>query len=362
MHSPAYGKNKKVAVAMSGGVDSSLAAAQLQEAGYKVIGLWMQTVGEGPPETDPSFRNACTVARRMGIPLFSLDLQARFQTEIIAYFLKEYLAGRTPNPCALCNPRFKFGSLLEKALAMGATLFATGHYARVAWDAAQGRFMLLRGVDRRKDQSYFLWGLSQGQLACCIFPNGGLTKAEVRRMAHERMLPLPKRGESQEICFIPGGDYRSFLISRIADHCDAEGTIVDKAGRILGRHRGIFGYTIGQRRGIGVPASRPSYVLSIDLANNQVMVGAKEDLLARGMVAEGMHWVSIPPPQGEFRALGQIRYRHHAASCCVIPREAGEVTVTFDEPQEAITPGQALVLYQDDCVLGGGWIGGVRNE
>ncbi|MCJ7663637.1 MAG: tRNA 2-thiouridine(34) synthase MnmA [Desulfobacterales bacterium] len=323
------------------------------------MGLWMQIVGDGPPEADPAFCDASTVARALGIPLSPVDFRAPFQAEIIAYFLQGYLAGQTPNPCALCNPRIKFGLLMERALALGAKLFATGHYARVEQEPEQGRFVLLRGIDTKKDQSYFLWGLSQGQLACCCFPNGESTKAEVRRMARSRGLPISERGESQDICFIPSGDCRSFLERVLKDGRVAEGAIVDKSGRILGRHGGVFGFTIGQRQGIGVPAKRPYYVLRIDPAANQVVVGPKEELLARGLTAHGMHWVSIPPPRKGLRAIGQIRYRHAGAPCEVTPCSEAEVVVCFDEPQEAITPGQALVLYQDDRVLGGGWIGAV---
>lgn len=354
--------DKKVAVAMSGGVDSTVAAALLMEAGYEVIGLWMQVLGEGPPEADQSFCAAREAARDLGIPLVPIDLRSPFEAEIIGYFLREYLLGRTPNPCALCNPRFKFGALLEKALEMGAARFATGHYARVAWDAAQERFILQRGLDREKDQSYFLWGLAQRQLARCVFPNGELTKKEVRGMAQNMGLPQFERGESQEICFIPRGDYRSFLRERLTDDHGAHGAIVDKAGRTLGRHGGIFGFTIGQRRGIGVPARRPYYVLKIEPVANRVVVGDKEDLLAGGLVAQGMHWVSTAPPEEEFKAVGQIRYRHPGGPCRVAPLEGGVVRVHFDEPQEAITPGQALVLYRDDVVLGGGWIREVCGE
>jgi len=346
---------------MSGGVDSSVAAAQLREAGYEVIGLWMQVQGEGPPETDPSFRDARTAAQAVGIPLTPVDLRAAFQEEIVAYFLREYLAGRTPNPCALCNPRIKFGLLMERAVALGAELFATGHYARVARDPEGGRFVLLRGVDRAKDQSYFLWGLTQEQLARCCFPNGESTKEEVRGMARSTGLPLSEREESQEICFIPSGDYRVFLHKHLQEKPVTEGEIVDKEGRPVGRHEGIFGFTIGQRQGIGVPARRPYYVLRIDPPTNRVIVGEKEDLLAQGLRARGMRWVSIPPPQTELRALGQIRYRHAGGACHVTPRGEGEVVVRFDEPQEAVTPGQALVLYQDDRLLGGGWIEGVSD-
>jgi tRNA-specific 2-thiouridylase len=239
---------------------------------------------------------------------------------------------------------------------MGAEGFATGHYARVQWDLAQERYMLLRGVDKAKDQSYFLWGLSQGQLARCHFPNGELTKKEVREMARGRGLPIAERCESQEICFIPRADYRSFLREQVADEIGAQGDIVARDGRILGRHQGIFGFTIGQRRGINLPAPAPYYVLKIEPAANRVVVGNKKELLAQGLVANAMRWVSISPPQGAFRCLGQIRYRHQAAACQVIPCEEDAVVVRFDDAQEAITPGQALVLYEDERVLGGGWI------
>ena len=355
MHSTA----QKIAIAMSGGVDSSVVALRLQEAGHEVIGLWMQVQGEGPAAEEPAFRQALRIAQHLNIPLTPIDLRSLFEVEIIDYFLREYLSGRTPNPCALCNPRFKFGLLLEEALQMGAECFATGHYARVERD--QERWVLLRGVDRSKDQSYFLWGLSQEQLARSRFPNGGLTKAEVRRIAKEQGMPLTEERESQEICFIPRGDYRTFLQRRLADRIGAQGEIVDETGRVLGRHEGIFGFTIGQRRRIGVPARRPYYVLGIEPATGRVVVGNKEDLLARGLVAQEMNWISIPPPHGEFRAFGQIRYRHAAAPCQVIPQAEDSIIVRFDEPQEAITPGQALDLYQDDCVLGGGWIREVES-
>lgn len=346
----------KIAVAMSGGVDSSVAAARLQEAGHEVCGLWMQVTGESPPEADPSYCSTHAAAQALGISLTPIDLRDAFEKEVIAYFLREYLAGRTPNPCVLCNPRIKFGALMERGTALGTEFFATGHYARTTWDPEGERFVLLRGVDRAKDQSYFLWGLTQEQLGRCRFPNGDSTKEQVRQEARKRDLPLGAREESQEICFIPDGDYRVFLQRRLHGKIAAGGDIVDTAGRILGRHEGVFGFTIGQRQGIGVPARHPYYVLSIDPAANRVVVGAKEDLLTKGLRAQGMRWVSIPPPQKEFRATGKIRYRHTGGTCRVTPCGEEEVLVRFDEPQEAVTPGQALVLYQGDRVLGGGWI------
>ncbi|RLB05013.1 MAG: tRNA 2-thiouridine(34) synthase MnmA [Deltaproteobacteria bacterium] len=354
-------KYKRVAVAMSGGVDSCVAAALLVEEGYEVIGLWMHLSGEGHPERYLSFRDALRSAKILKIPLYAIDLRRLFQEEIINYFLREYLAGRTPNPCALCNPKIKFGALMERAWELGAELFATGHYARVKWDCRAGRFLLLRGIDRAKDQSYFLWGLSQRQLSRCIFPNGELSKEEVGGMAKKMGFPLTERGESQQICFIPEGDYREFLRTRLKKRLPPRGEIVDKNGRPLGRHKGIFSFTIGQRRGIGIPSRRPYYVLRIDPAANQVVVGAREDLFARRLVAKGMNWISIPPPQEKIRAMGKIRYRHSGSPCTVTPSAGDEVAVEFDEPQEAITPGQALVLYQDEVLLGGGWIKEVNN-
>jgi tRNA-specific 2-thiouridylase len=351
----------KIAVAMSGGVDSTVAAALLHEQGYEVIGLWMHVLGEDSLEEIPSFRDALSSALSIGIPLFPVDLRSPFQEEIIDYFLQEYLAGRTPNPCVLCNPRIKFGPLMERGRELGAEIFATGHYARTKWDPEKKRFVLLKGIDAEKDQSYFLWGLTQEQLAQCLFPNGELTKEQVREEAKKRGFPATERAESQEICFIPHGDYRDFLNKGLQRNIATEGEIVDKAGRPLGRHEGIFGFTIGQRRGIGVPSRRPYYVLRIDPPTNQVIVGHKEELLAGGLVAHGMHWVSIDSPSKEFRAVGRIRYRHAGAACQVTPKSDNEVVVQFDEPQEAITPGQALVLYQDDCLLGGGWIGEVLD-
>lgn len=355
-------RHKKVAVALSGGVDSSVAAALLQDRGYGVIGLWMQFLGEGPPEINPSFREARRSAETLGIPLYAVDLRCVFQEEIVDYFLREYMAGRTPNPCALCNPKIKFGYLLQRALGLGAEGFATGHYARLQWDPHLRGFTILKGVDRQKDQSYFLWGLSQAQLAHCILPNGGLTKKEVREIARQRGLSLTERRESQEICFIPEGDYRDFLRRQLKGKLPPGGKIVDRDGCSLGRHRGIFSFTIGQRRGIGIPARRPYYVLEIDPINNRVVVGGKDDLLRRGLVAQGMNWASTSPPTERFRAKGKVRYRYPEGSCTVIPSGEGEVTVHFDELQECITPGQALVLYQDEVLLGGGWIRDVCGE
>ena len=351
-----------VAVAMSGGVDSAVAASLLLEGGYEVLGLWMQLRATGSLDLDAAYQDALRAAHVLGIPLTHVNLQLQFERAVVACFLEEYRSGNTPNPCARCNPEIKFGALMAKGLELGAERFATGHYARVTWDSSSERFVLLRGIDRRKDQSYFLWGLSQGQLARCVFPNGSLMKKEVLQHAKRRGLPVTERGESQEICFIPRGDYRLYIQERLGNNLPSGGEIVDQSGRILGKHRGIFNFTIGQRRRIGIPADKPLYVTKIDSATNRVVVGQKEDLSARKLVARGMNWVSVPDPRGVFRAKGKIRYRHSETPCTVVPCGNDTVEVRFDEPQEAITPGQALVLYDGPVLLGGGWIRDVCDE
>ncbi len=367
--------NKTIVVAMSGGVDSSTAAAILAHAGEKVVGLtlqlWDQTriAGRhGIPDALKSGRccslddvyDARRVAEQLGIPYYVVNEEEHFEREVVRPFVAEYLKGRTPIPCSLCNNYLKFDRLLKTARGIGAERIATGHYAVNEFDAARGRWILKRPVDLEKDQTYFLFGLTQEQLSRTLFPLGKMTKAEVREAARAHGLKLAEKPDSQEICFIPGGDYKQFLTAYLEEQGEplpeAAGDLVTSSGKVLGRHNGIFNFTVGQRKGLNVSSPTPLYVLNIDPESRRVTVGDDAELATRTLRARNMNWVSISELTGPMRVRAKIRHRHEPAWATLEPAGAGEVTAAFDEPQRAVTPGQAAVFYDGDEVVGGGWI------
>jgi tRNA-specific 2-thiouridylase len=351
----------RIVVAMSGGVDSSVAAALLADEGHEVIGLSMQLYDQ--QEGQAGFGTCCSlddlhdarrVAAAIGIPHYIVNFERQFQAEVVDNFVREYAAGRTPIPCAHCNSDVKFATLAERSAGLGAARVATGHYARVEQDEASGRFRLRRGVDAARDQSYFLFSLDQAQLAAAAFPIGHLEKAAVRAYARERGLPVADKPDSQEICFVPDRDYAGFL-TRHHPEIQREGSIVDQSGRVIGRHDGVHQFTVGQRKGLGLSAGSPLYVLELRATDQQVVVGPKAALEHTTLTASGVNWIEEAPSGGR-RVTAQIRHRHAAAPGMVQALEPGRAALTFDEPQIAITPGQAVVFYDGDVVVGGGWI------
>ncbi len=359
---------------MSGGVDSSAVAAMLCAEGEQVIGLTMQLWNqrrlaghEGMPEAvtgrccslDDVY-DARRVAEHLGIPYYVVNQEERFERDVVRPFVQEYLSGRTPIPCSLCNNHLKFDQLLVTARQIGAERMATGHYARVEYDAGRGRWLLRRAVDESRDQSYFLFGLSQEQLSRSRFPLGDKRKSEVREIARRHGLALADKPDSQEICFVPGGDYKKFLDAYLAEQGeslpDTAGDLVAGDGEVLGRHNGIQNFTVGQRKGLGVSTGSPLYVIQIRGDQKQVVVGQDEELWSRTLRTREVNWIALEGLSAPLRAQVNIRHRHQPAPALLEPAGAREVRVTFEQPQRAITPGQAAVFYEGDVVLGGGWI------
>jgi len=354
---------ERIVVAMSGGVDSSVAAALLKAQGDDVIGVTLQLWGKEVC-VSAGTRLCCSVrdtldakavAKRLGIRHEVVELEETFRTSVIDYFVSSYRRGLTPNPCIACNDHIKFGSLLEHAEALGASGIATGHYVRAARDPLTERFQLQRAVDTTKDQSYVLFNLTQAQLSRARFPLGEMSKAQVRQAARALDLETAEKPDSQDVCFVRDRDKDGFL-RRALQVGDEPGPITDTEGKVLGRHQGVLGYTVGQREGLGLAVGEPLYVIAVDQAHNRLVVGSRAQLLRRILLAERVNWVSVPPPHEPIRAWVKIRSRHEAAAASVSPQPDGGVRVEFDEPQSAVTPGQAAVFYDGDLLLGGGWI------
>jgi len=359
---------------MSGGVDSSVVASLLHAEGHKLVGLTMQLWNqrrlagkEGMPESvqgrccslDDVY-DARRVARQVGIPYYVVNQEERFEREVVRPFVQEYLSGRTPIPCSLCNNHLKFDELLVVARQIGAEKVATGHYARVEFDETGGRWLLKRPKDRSKDQTYFLFGLTQEQLSRTLFPLGSLTKAEVRELARQHGLLIAEKPDSQEICFVPGGDYKLFMDAYLAEQggslADTSGEMVTTNGEVIGRHAGIHNFTVGQRKGLGVATGSPLYVIQISGAERKVTVGGEDALYSRTLLARKANLISVERLRSPKQVSVKIRHRHEPAAAMIEQSAEDEIVVTFDTPQRAVTPGQAAVFYDGDIVVGGGWI------
>jgi len=363
-----------IAVAMSGGVDSSVVAGLLQQQGCRVIGLTMQLwnqrrLPELIPEGGSAGRccslddvyDARAVASILGIPSYVVNFEERFEREVVKPFIDDYLAGRTPIPCTACNNFIKFDQFLEIADGVGAEKIATGHYARLSFHESSGRYQMRTGADCHKDQTYFLFGLTQEQLARTMFPIGDLSKPQVRELARELGLPVAEKNDSQEICFVPNGDYAAFIEAYLREQSinsrTPAGEIVDTNGNRLGEHTGTHHFTVGQRRGLRIAAGEPLYVVATEPATQRVIVGRNQELLRSSLVARDVNWLSIGPIRDSREAQVKIRNKHVPAQAMLAPTgDDSRIEVRFDEPQRAITPGQAAVFYEGDLVLGGGWI------
>jgi len=362
-----------VAVAMSGGVDSSTVAAVLQLQGRPVVGLTMQLWNQRRlPELQgdaPAQHRCCSlddvydakrVAQHLNFPHYVVNFEHQFEDRVVRPFVQDYLSGRTPIACTSCNTDVKFEPLLRMARQIGADRLATGHYARIHRDSVADRFQLLRALDPSKDQSYFLWGLSQEQLSRSEFPLGERSKDEVREIARRATLPVAEKPDSMELCFVPNGNYVQFIHAYASENKislgSGEGEIVNESGEILGRHNGIHNFTIGQRKGLGFAAGKPLYVLAIERENNRVIVGQDDSLRITTFEVESVNWVSVTEPSQPIRASVKIRHKHEPAAATIEPLDGSCARITFDSPQRAVTPGQAAVFYSDDVVLAGSWI------